>query len=133
MRIGILGTGLIGGKALGMLIARAILQGSGQPFGDVLEPHDSFYIGSDVFYTFLVTNGVWWARQKQMSPDTFLEAAEGAELEGFLDREVERYRPQLERYARLMGRLYPGEPLEVGLYFPLHRAWRSWVPATVSE
>lgn len=60
-------------------------------------------------------------------------AHEGADLEGFLDREVERYRPQLERYARLMGRIYPAEPIEVGLYFPLHRAWRSWVPATVSE
>lgn len=60
-------------------------------------------------------------------------AHEGADLGAFLDREVERYRPQLERYAGLIRLLHPGEPLEVGLYFPLHRAWRSWEPAQASE
>jgi hypothetical protein len=98
-----IGTGLIGGKALGMHIARAILQGPGQPFGNVLEPHDSFYIGSDVFYTFLVRNGVWWARQKQMSPDTFLEAAEGARsriLTGdFPEYIIERFRDMLDYFG----------------------------------
>ncbi len=51
----------------------------------------------------------------------------GGGLEEFLDREVERYRPQLERYALLARRLGP-EPVRVGLYFPLMRAWREWVP-----
>ena len=72
-----IGTGLIGGKAVGMLLARAILGRSGK-FDNLLEPNDSFYIGSDVFYTFMVHNGVWWARQRQMNPNTFLEVAEGA-------------------------------------------------------
>jgi ATP-dependent exoDNAse (exonuclease V) beta subunit len=58
---------------------------------------------------------------------------EGTDLEAFLDREVERYRPQLERYAGLIRLLHPGEPVQVGLYFPLLRAWRSWVPAQDSE
>lgn len=58
---------------------------------------------------------------------------EGADLEAFLDREVERYRAQLERYAELVSRVYPGEPLRTGLYFPLHQAWRSWIPAASSE
>ena len=53
---------------------------------------------------------------------------EGADLDAFLDREVERYRPQLERYAELISRVHPGEPLRTGLYFPLHQAWRSWTP-----
>jgi ATP-dependent exoDNAse (exonuclease V) beta subunit len=50
---------------------------------------------------------------------------EGADLEGFLDREQARYRPQLQRYADLMGRLGPG-PMRLGLYFPLLSAWREW-------
>jgi ATP-dependent exoDNAse (exonuclease V) beta subunit len=51
----------------------------------------------------------------------------GGGLDQFLDREVERYRIQLERYALLARRLGP-EPVRVGLYFPLMRAWREWVP-----
>jgi ATP-dependent exoDNAse (exonuclease V) beta subunit len=53
---------------------------------------------------------------------------QGGGLEPFLDREVERYSPQLERYARL-ARLLGPEPVRVGLYFPLMRAWREWTPA----
>jgi ATP-dependent exoDNAse (exonuclease V) beta subunit len=49
----------------------------------------------------------------------------GGELQAFLDQEVERYRPQLERYGRLARRLGP-EPIRLGLYFPLMRAWREW-------
>ena len=50
---------------------------------------------------------------------------EGAGREAFLDREVERYREQLERYARLVAGLGP-EPVRCGLYFPLLGAWRAW-------
>ncbi len=73
-----IGTGLIGGKALGMLLARAILTKTDPRYQELLEPHDSFFIGSDVFYTFLVQNGCWWARQKQRNPRTFLDGAEDA-------------------------------------------------------
>jgi ATP-dependent exoDNAse (exonuclease V) beta subunit len=51
----------------------------------------------------------------------------GGGLKEFLEREVERYRPQLERYAALARRLGP-EPVRVGLYFPLIGAWRDWDP-----
>jgi hypothetical protein len=71
-----IGTGLIGGKAVGMLLARAILAHSGEVWREKLEVHDSFYIGSDVFYTFLVRNGVWWLRQKQKDAATFMDGAE---------------------------------------------------------
>lgn len=73
------GIGLIGGKALGMLLARAILKRHSPRLYALLEPHDSFYIGSDVFYTFLIRNGVWWIRQRQRDPDTFLEGLEEAQ------------------------------------------------------
>ncbi len=73
-----IGTGLIGGKSVGMLLARAILEHTDKRWSELLEPHDSFYIGSDVFYTYLVQNGCWWVRQKQQNPATFLEGAEDA-------------------------------------------------------
>ncbi len=73
-----IGTGLIGGKSVGMLVARAILMRTNPRWVDLLEPHDSFYIGSDVFYTFLVRNGIWWLRQQQRDPETFLRGAERA-------------------------------------------------------
>jgi len=52
---------------------------------------------------------------------------EGGDLDAFLDAEVERYRPQLERYAAVLRELDP-RPIRVGLYFPLMRAFRSWQP-----
>ena len=54
---------------------------------------------------------------------------EGTDLEGFLDRECERYRGQLEHYARLLAALEPGRPIRLGLYFPLHAGWREWAAA----
>jgi ATP-dependent exoDNAse (exonuclease V) beta subunit len=49
----------------------------------------------------------------------------GGGLEEFLDREVERYRAQLARYAE-MARMLGPQPVRVALYFPLMRAWREW-------
>ena len=74
----IVGTGLIGGKSVGMLLARAILEQMRPRWADVLEPHDSFFIGSDVFYTFLVTNGLWRARQHQLNAENFMAEADAA-------------------------------------------------------
>jgi len=50
---------------------------------------------------------------------------EGGGLDAFLDREVERYRGQLETYARAFRGL-EARPIRLGLYFPLLRAWREW-------
>ncbi|MCC6145475.1 MAG: hypothetical protein IT368_16840 [Candidatus Hydrogenedentes bacterium] len=44
-----IGTGLIGGKAVGMLLAQAILRKSDAGWEERLEKHDSFFIASDVF------------------------------------------------------------------------------------
>ncbi|MEE8555914.1 MAG: UvrD-helicase domain-containing protein, partial [bacterium] len=52
---------------------------------------------------------------------------EGSDLEDFLDKQQERYRPQLERYARIMAKRDP-RPIRLGLYFPLLQAWRDWAP-----
>jgi ATP-dependent exoDNAse (exonuclease V) beta subunit len=50
---------------------------------------------------------------------------EGGDLEAFLTSEVERYRPQLERYARAIA-VFDARPIEIALYFPLLKALRSW-------
>ena len=56
----LIGTGFIGGKSVGMLLSRKILMtDDGFDWQEKLEPHDSFYIGSDVFYSYIVQNG-WW-------------------------------------------------------------------------
>ncbi|MBR5730954.1 MAG: phosphoenolpyruvate synthase, partial [Firmicutes bacterium] len=60
-----IGTGMIGGKACGMLLARAIIRNKEPDINEVLEPHDSFYVGSDLYYTYIVDNGLWDLRIKQ--------------------------------------------------------------------
>jgi pyruvate, water dikinase len=72
------GTGLIGGKSLGMLLARAILKKSDPKWQELLESHDSFYVGSDVFYTYLVQNGCWWLRRRQKDFNLYLQHSEEA-------------------------------------------------------
>ncbi|MBD3307801.1 pyruvate phosphate dikinase, partial [candidate division KSB3 bacterium] len=57
-----IGSGLIGGKSAGMLLARGILRRSDEKFQTLLERHDSFFIGSDVFYTYVIQNDCWWER-----------------------------------------------------------------------
>jgi ATP-dependent exoDNAse (exonuclease V) beta subunit len=48
---------------------------------------------------------------------------EGGDTTAFLDREQERYRPQLERYAAFL-KARDGRPVRLGLYFPLLKGWR---------
>jgi len=70
------GTGFIGGKSVGMLLARNILakEGDGR-FPAWLEPHDSFYLGSDVFYTYIVQNGWWKLRTRQKTEEGYFAHA----------------------------------------------------------
>lgn len=99
----IIGTGLIGGKTIGMLLARAIIRAHNLRLHAVLEPHDSFYIGSDVFYTYLVRNGIWWTRQKQRDPARFLDDAGLARqriLAGvFPDYTIRQFEEMLDYYG----------------------------------
>lgn len=74
----VIGSGLVGGKAAGMLLARAILEKADPRWAQLIEAHDSFFIGSDIFYSFLVENECWEIRQKQKDPATFLQDADEA-------------------------------------------------------
>jgi hypothetical protein len=99
-----IGTGLVGGKAVGMLVARAILAKSDPRWARRLEPHDSWFAGSDVFYTYLVRNGCWRARREQRSPATFLDGAADAReriLNGvFPEFILRQFRAMLEYYGQ---------------------------------
>jgi ATP-dependent exoDNAse (exonuclease V) beta subunit len=69
--------------------------------------------------SFIDEQGIRWVIDYKTSQHS------GGNLEEFLDREVERYRSQLQRYGMLAKRMGP-EPVRLGLYFPLMRAWREW-------
>ncbi len=71
-----IGSGLIGGKALGMLLARAMLVRTDSRWNDFLEVHDSFFIGSDVFYTYIVQSGCWWSRRVRHDPEALFDRIE---------------------------------------------------------
>jgi ATP-dependent exoDNAse (exonuclease V) beta subunit len=68
--------------------------------------------------TFVDETGLRWVVDFKTSTH------EGGGLEAFLDEEVTRYRPQLERYARLMRQFKPDERVRAALYFPVLRQWR---------
>ena len=71
--------------------------------------------------TFVDESGTRWIIDYKTS------AHEGGSMDAFLDSEVQRYRGQLERYARAMSSI-DNRPIRVGLYFPLLRAFREWRP-----
>jgi ATP-dependent exoDNAse (exonuclease V) beta subunit len=50
---------------------------------------------------------------------------EGGDRAAFLDSEVERYRPQLDRYAAALAAI-EGRKVRVALYFPLLKELRAW-------
>ena len=70
-----IGSGGIGGKACGMLTARKIVETELPKVYQKMEPHDSFYVGSDVFYTYIVHNGFWNLRILQKTRDGYFKYA----------------------------------------------------------
>ena len=100
----LVGSGRIGGKAAGMLLARRILQSEGG-FSGILEDHDSFYIGSDVFFTFLVNNDLFRlrlqaSRSQHLSWDEF-QALEARFLQGqFPAAIMEQFRNMLDYFGQ---------------------------------
>lgn len=100
-----IGSGFIGGKSVGMLLARRILEAAGgDRFAPRLEPHDSWYIGSDVFYTYIVHNGWWKLFMRQKTKEGYFRCA--AELREklltgrFPDNIRERFMRMLEHYGQ---------------------------------
>ena len=72
----LIGTGFIGGKSAGMLLARKILtQSKLLDWPKLSEPHDSFYIGSDIFYSYIVENRWWKLRIQQREEKGYFSIA----------------------------------------------------------
>jgi hypothetical protein len=101
----LIGTGFIGGKSLGMLLSRKILMHDNSFRWDkILEHHDSFYIGSDVFYSYIVQNG-WWKlfMAHKTKEGYFSKAAELREqmLTGVFPEEIkEQFQLMLEYFGQ---------------------------------
>lgn len=98
-----IGTGQIGGKSVGMLLSRAILRHRQPDVHAALELHDTFFIGSDVFYTFLVENDCWWERRRLHSGTGQLQArpevVRQVETGTFSERILQGFRNMLEYFG----------------------------------
>ena len=64
-----IGTGKIGGKAAGLLLAYKILQNTAPGIFDRITLPRSYFVGADVFYDFLALNDVELLNQKYKSAD----------------------------------------------------------------
>ncbi|MBU2265812.1 MAG: PEP/pyruvate-binding domain-containing protein, partial [Candidatus Omnitrophica bacterium] len=71
----LIGSGFIGGKSVGMLLARKILTANLADWPGLTEAHDSFYIGSDIFYSYIVENRWWQLRMSQKTPEGYFSVA----------------------------------------------------------
>ena len=102
-----IGSGRIGGKASGMLVARRILleEPGETDFSRVLEEHDSFYIGSDVFFSFLVNNNLFrlrirLTRGSQISAEEFGEVEQRFLAGTFSNDIMEQFQDMLDYFGQ---------------------------------
>ncbi len=100
-----IGTGCIGGKAAGMLLARNIIRDTlPELYRDKIEPHDSYFVGADVFYTYAVDNGIWSLRTEMIEPEDYIRLApHGRELlmNGHFSRAIrEQFLSMLEYFGQ---------------------------------
>jgi hypothetical protein len=97
-----IGTGFIGGKSSGMLIARGIVnRDRSLDANKLFEPHDSFYIGSDVFYTYIVENGWWKSRMEQRTKEGYFAMARSLKdtlVSGVFPEEIKEQFMQMIEY-----------------------------------
>jgi len=101
----LIGTGFIGGKSVGMLLARNILRRDKEyDWSGCLELHDSFYIGSDVFYSYIVQNGWWKTLMSQKTKEGYFESARELKakmLRGVFPEEVrEQFQLMIEYFGQ---------------------------------
>ncbi len=101
----VIGTGFIGGKAVGMLLAHSILrQDDSFEWEEHLEHHDSHYVGSNVYYSYIVHNDLWRLFMQQKTEEGYFSAA--AELRekmlngSFPDKIREGFQHLLEYYGQ---------------------------------
>ena len=98
-----IGTGMIGGKACGMLLARKIVEVDDPELFSHVEPHDSYYIGSDVFYAYIVDNHFWDLKLRQRTDEGYFSLAKDMQrnfLEGKFSEAIrEQFLRMLDYYG----------------------------------
>ncbi|MDD5120483.1 MAG: PEP/pyruvate-binding domain-containing protein [Candidatus Omnitrophica bacterium] len=97
----LIGTGFIGGKAVGMLLARKILSKKIPDWQDFSESHDSFYIGSDIFYSYIVHNRWWKLHVQHKTEEGYFNIAQVLKekmLFGVFPEEIMEYFQQIIEY-----------------------------------
>lgn len=98
------GTGIVGGKACGMLAARKLVENCRPDLFDRMEFHDSFYIASDVYYTYLVENDLWDLRVRQRNTEDYFSLGKVLEEKirggSFSERIRGQFRELLDYYGR---------------------------------
>lgn len=104
LRDRMIGSGCIGGKACGMLLARRICGVHIPAYKEHKEAHDSYYIGSDVFYAYIVENNCWGTRIAQRTADGYFAKADElkkALLSGNFPANIrEQFRTMLEYFGQ---------------------------------
>jgi len=101
----LIGTGFIGGKSVGMLLGRKILHcDESFDWARHLEIHDSFFIGSDVYYSYIVQNGWWKAFMAHKTREGYFESARELKarmLTGMFPQEVkEQFQLMLDYFGQ---------------------------------
>jgi len=97
----LIGTGFIGGKSVGMLLARKILSKKISDWQKLAEPHDSFYVGSDIFYSYIVQNHWWKLRMQQKTTEGYFPIAKILKekmLYGIFSEEIKEQFQQIIEY-----------------------------------
>ena len=98
------GTGVKCFQCVGMLLARKILEcDEKNRLTPYIEPHDSFYLGSDVFYTYIVQNGWWKLRTKQKTKEGYFTFAPELKEKLLSGKFSENIQEQLVRVLEYFG------------------------------
>lgn len=98
-----IGTGTIGGKACGMLLARKMVENYLPQYAGLIEPQDSFYIATDVFYSYIVENKLWKLRILQRNEEHYFDKADDLAQAIRNEHFSENIRAQFRRMLEYFG------------------------------
>ena len=98
-----IGTGKIGGKSAGMLLAYKILQNTAPEIFEHIHLPRSYFIGADVFYDFMAANQVEFLNQKYKTAEQIREEYPKIQEEYSRGRFPEDVGEQLREILREMG------------------------------
>ena len=99
-----IGGGLIGGKACGLLVARRLIERNLPELRNLIEPHDSFFIGSNVFCEYLEENDCLELRERQRREKEHFTQREELKERLYNGKFSEKIKKELLRVVRYYGR-----------------------------